>query len=103
MINCSTSFYNEPINLENIVNLSKQINDLRDKIASYLELFGELNLLSEYQKTTHELKICESNLKQTYGYMFDGLGTNWNDVIEAINWTESFIQLWKDIGHVVVN
>ncbi|WP_196599317.1 DUF4011 domain-containing protein [Pectinatus frisingensis] len=90
------------IKLGEIVNLSKQINDLRDTAASFQELYDELELLSEYQKIVYDLQTSEVDLKQTYGYMFSGLGTNWTDIIEAINWTETFIQLWKNSGNDII-
>lgn len=83
-------------NLEKIIDVSQQVNNLRNTVSSFKELHNELRLLAEYQKIIHELKSCEKDLKKTYGYMFNGLKTNWDNIIKALNWCKGFIQLTKN-------
>ena len=89
-------------NLEKIVDICKEINNLRDTVASYHELFDDLKILSEYQNIMYELENNKDNLKQTYGYMFSGIETDWMDVVEAISWTESFIGLCKTFENDII-
>ena len=90
------------LNMETLIDLSGKLNKVRTTEASYQEFCDELGVLSEYQKLTQDLQISEVQLKQTYGHMFAGLGTDWANIIEAINWTEKFIELWKACGDEII-
>lgn len=79
-----------------------QLRVLLNKFSTYQLVEEQFETLMEslqnlvvYQQKKDQLAQREKELKSTYGHMFVGKDTDWSKVIEALDWTAEFVQMWQ--------
>ena len=59
---------------------------------TYWELVNDLKTVNELQKFEDKVHENSSKFAETYGVLYNGLGTNWDNVKNAIGWTIRLIR-----------
>ena len=66
--------------------------------TNYKELLSELKRSELVREKENEIKKNQEKLEKKFGLRFNGLNSNWNEIISVLEWTKKIQELFADIS-----